>query len=165
MPSPPPSITLAEAASTAGLTPEELANLIAEVLAERREQTGDPDWLLPFQRHRDTWPHEVYRVWALKMGLWRDGPRGTRVIGFAGMAWITGLTPQYLRKLRSTAARSLSLVRPGTYAPGLPEDLPEPVNASPVPGGQPVFWDMEVFTDWARMTGRLKRPYPFLIPR
>lgn len=157
MPPPGQSITLAEAADHAGLTVEELGDLIAEILAEYREQTGNANALLPFQRHGDAWPYGTYRVWALKMGLW-SAVDGQRLIGFAGMAWITGCTAQYMRKLASTAANLIDMCA-GHHESGLPDDLPKPVGVSPVPGGQPVFFDTEEVIVWARQTGRLRRPY------
>lgn len=145
MPRTPPTITLAEAAEIAGLTPDQLAALLVdvEVSPPGQDLPRPPDVLDSVP----TWDRSAYRTWALRMGLWLPY-RKLRLIGYGGIALATGHTVQYYRKLQRDRT-------------GKVDDMPDPVPKEwreaardPLPPLM-VLFDRALIDPWLIQTGRL----------
>jgi hypothetical protein len=110
-----PRLTLKQAIDKTGLTQRD----IAEALALRAVHTGRSEHVrsdipaplageytleaMATTAKAPAWDPDRFRDWAMMMGYWRPRYQGHHVIGYAGIARLTGLTEQWIKKRRGRA--------------------------------------------------------------
>jgi hypothetical protein len=138
------SIGLPVAAEAAALDPDDLLRLLDEI---RTEAAAGAKVLEPPQPTNEdgepVWDWDDYRLWAMRMGYWSP-IRGRRLIGYAGIAWLTNVSEQWLYKMQGLQAK-----RPSQL-----EDMPSPITE--IEKGTAGF-DLVEILRWARQTGRTVR--------
>lgn len=103
-----PKLTLKQAIDKTGLTLGDIADALAlrAVHAERGEHVR-ADIPAPLADggtvEAPVWNQDRFREWAMMMGWWRPKYQGHHVIGYAGIARLTGLTEQWIKKRRGRA--------------------------------------------------------------